>query len=120
MRIVELHQKAFRHKEALRFLEKAAALQPENGELLVRLGQLHSILGDYSQVVSCYEQALALDPKNRALREELVRTRRVLERITTYRRQYEEGKGEYWDLVPIAKRIDSKIVGWLDEERKGN
>jgi len=34
--------------------------------------------------------------------------------------QYEEGKEEYWDLVPIAKRIDDKIVGWLQEQAKSD
>jgi len=51
-------------KEAIRFFEKALAIEPDNSRALFNLGLSHSSLGDYDQAVNFINKALSLEPDN--------------------------------------------------------
>jgi len=54
--------------EQLRVLETRLAEEGENADLLYQMGKLHFGLHDATAAISCFEQALALDPESTDIR----------------------------------------------------
>jgi tetratricopeptide (TPR) repeat protein len=52
------------HEQAIRFFEKALAIDPENSPALFNLGLSYSSMADYDQAVNFIHQALSLAPDN--------------------------------------------------------
>ena len=58
-------------QEGMGYLRAAAALRPQEAQVLIHLGHGHAFLHEYDQALACYRKAFELAPKNGPLQREL-------------------------------------------------
>jgi tetratricopeptide (TPR) repeat protein len=85
-------------REAEEHLSKAADLEPYSAQIRVKLGMLYKEVGLTKKAESYFQQAIRLDPDNRAARRELAT------------KANDAAAGSMWksDIGKIAKRIFKK------------
>jgi YaiO family outer membrane protein len=85
-------KKEGRYTQAAVKFEEAAALQPQNAELLQQWGTVLAFAGTYPKAIEVLERARALDPKNSELRFQLARVR-------AWNGDYDDARKDFESLI---------------------